>query len=202
MVKPPSGTGRPVGDLFGDPGGMPAQVHRLFFALLPDAEARARMARVADSLKPIHAARWLDPSRYHVTLHFLGDHAALRTDLVGGAMAAAAGVRRPAFECILDRVGSFHGARPPCVLQAAQPQATLQGLWEDLRLALAGAGQGARLGRGFVAHATLGYGRGAMLPVAAIEPIAWPVREFVLIHRVAGQPGWDILGAWSLAGSP
>ena len=200
MVKPSRGPGQPAGDLFGDPGGMPAQVHRLFFAVLPDAAARARMAAVADSLKPTYAARWLDPSRYHVTLHFLGDHAALRNDLVDGAMAAAARVRHPGFECAMDRVGSFHGAQPPCVLQAAQPQAALQGLWEDLRLALAAAGQGVRTGRGFVAHVTLGYGRGAMLPAAAVDPVAWAVREFVLIHRVVGQPGWDILGTWNLAG--
>lgn len=190
--------GVPAGDLFGDSGGMPAQVHRLFFALLPDADARERMARVAAGLRSTHAARWVDPSRYHVTLHFLGDHAALRTDLVDGAMAAAARVRCPGFDCVLDRVGSFHGASPPCVLHAAQPQAALQGLWEGMRLALAGAGQGARLGRGFVAHATLGYGRGAMLSPRAIQPIAWSVREFVLIHRVVGHPGWHVLGTWEL----
>ncbi len=195
------GAGMPDGDLFGDPGGIPAQVHRLFFALWPDAATRARMAQIAADLRPVYPARWVDPSRYHVTLHFLGDHAALRADLVNGAMAAAARVRCPGFDCVLDRIGGFRGARPPCVLQPVQVTPGLQQLWQDLRLALAGAGQGRGLARDFAAHVTLGYGRGAPLASASIEPVTWPVDGFVLLHSIVGQPAYRVLGTWPLARS-
>jgi 2'-5' RNA ligase len=195
------GAGTLDGDLFGDPGGIPAQVHRLFFALWPGEATRARMAQVAAGLRPVYPARWVDPSRYHVTLHFLGDHAALRADLVDAAMAAAARVHSPGFDCVLDRVGGFRGARPPCVLQPARPAPGLQQLWQDLRLALAGAGQGRGLARDFAAHATLGYGRGAPLRPASIEPVTWSVDGFVLLHSIVGQPAYHVLGTWPLARS-
>jgi hypothetical protein len=38
-----------------------------------------------------------------------------------------------------------------------------------------------------------------MLEPLAIEPLAWRVAEFVLVHSVVGQGGYQILGRWALA---
>ena len=180
------------------------EVHRLFFALLPDATTRERLAAVAAGLKaarPGLRARWIHPDRYHATLHFLGDHAALRPSLVDGAIAAADQVSVEPFAWTLDSATSFRGREPPCVLQGTEVSVPLQQLWQTLGKALALAGQGGHLERSFTPHVTLAYSQGSMLEPAVIEPVMWPVEEFVLVHNVVGQGGYQILGRWRLADS-
>ncbi|OOG60244.1 RNA 2',3'-cyclic phosphodiesterase [Rhodanobacter sp. C03] len=179
------------------------EVHRLFFALMPDDATRERLAAVAHGLKaarPGLRARWIHPDRYHATLHFLGDHAALRPSLVDGAVAAAEQVSAAAFDWTLDSASSFRGREPPCVLHGAEACAPLQQLWQTLGKALVLAGQGARLERSFTPHVTLAYSHGVMLPELAVESVTWPVAEFVLIHHVVGQGAYQILGRWPLIG--
>jgi 2'-5' RNA ligase len=181
------------------------EVHRLFFALMPDATTRERLAAVAAGLKaarPGLRARWIHPDRYHATLHFLGDHAALRPSLVDGAVAAAERVSAVPFAWTLDSASSFRGREPPCVLHGAEACAPLQQLWQALghTLTPALAGQGVRLERSFTPHVTLAYSHGAMLPELAVESVTWPVAEFALVHHVVGQGAYQILGSWPLAG--
>lgn len=180
------------------------EVHRLFFALLPDAVTRERLAAVAAGLKAARSglrARWIHPDRYHATLHFLGDHAALRPSLVGAAVAAADKVSVPPFAWTLDSAASFRGREPLCVLQGAEVSVPLQQLWQMLGKTLALAGQGARLERSFTPHVTLAYSHGAMLEAVKVEPVTWPVAEFALVHHVVGQGAYQILGHWSLTES-
>jgi 2'-5' RNA ligase len=180
----------------------PAEVHRLFFALVPDAATRAELAHAAASLKAAHPglrARWVQPGRYHATLHFLGDHPMLRPDIVAAARGAADTVRCEPFAWTLDYAASFHGRQPPCVLRSSAVPAPLQQLWQDLRRALILAGQGGHLERGFAPHVTVAYSRSAMLDAAAIEPLVWHVAELALIHSVVGQGDYQELARWSLA---
>ncbi|MGH8158013.1 MAG: RNA 2',3'-cyclic phosphodiesterase [Rhodanobacter sp.] len=189
-------------DLLGGIASM--EVHRLFFALMPDNATRERLAAVAGALKasrPGLRARWIHPDRYHATLHFLGDHAALRPTLVDGAIAAADKVRAAPFSWTLDSATSFRGREPPCVLRGVETCAPLQQLWQALGKTLALAGQGARLERSFTPHVTLAYSHGTMLPELAVEPVIWPVTEFALIHHVVGQGAYQILGCWPLSDS-
>lgn len=189
-------------DLLGGIASM--EVHRLFFALMPDAATRERLAAVAAGLKasrPGFRARWIHPDRYHATLHFLGDHAALRPSLVDAAVAAADKVSIAPFAWTLDSATSFRGREPPCVLQGTEVSAPLQQLWQALGKALVLAGQGARLERSFTPHVTLAYSHGAMLGAVGVEPVTWPVAEFALVHHVIGQGAYQILGHWSLAES-
>lgn len=90
----------------------PQQVHRLFFALLPDAAARDRIARCADLLKTTHDLRgkWVAPERYHATWYFLGDNSELRADLHDAAIAAAATVRCAPVKITLDAACTFRRA--------------------------------------------------------------------------------------------
>ncbi|WP_139350773.1 RNA 2',3'-cyclic phosphodiesterase [Rhodanobacter sp. C01] len=180
------------------------EVHRLFFALMPDAPTRERLAAVAVGLKaarPDLRARWIHPDRYHATLHFLGDHVALRPSLVDGSVAAADKVRAMLFTWTLDTATSFRGREPPCVLQGVETCEPLQQLWQALGKSLALAVQGVRFERSFTPHVTLAYSHGAMLQELAVEPVTWPVTEFALIHHVVGQGAYQILGRWPLADS-
>ncbi|OOG64734.1 2'-5' RNA ligase [Rhodanobacter sp. B04] len=180
------------------------EVHRLFFALLPDATTRERLAAVVAALRaarPSLRARWIHPDRYHATLHYLGDHAALRPGLFDGVVAAAENVRAIPFTWTLDSATSFRGREPPCVLQGMETCAPLQQLWQALGKTLALAVQGVRLERNFTPHVTLAYSRGTMLPELVVEPVTWPVTEFALIHHVVGQGAYQILGRWPLMAS-
>jgi len=178
----------------------PAQVHRLFFALFPDDAACARIAAFADELRPTLSSRcrWLEASRYHLTLHFLGDNDELRPDLVAAAGKAAARVATPAFEVTLDTFASFKGSRPPGVLRTSPDEMPVLDLWKNLRSELAREGFGARLDPEFTPHVTLFYGD-SELPARAIAPIRWRAQEFRLIHSIIGQSRYSELGRWSLA---
>jgi 2'-5' RNA ligase len=190
-------------DLLG--GGIAStELHRLFFALMPDDATRARLAAAAEALRASHSglrARWINPARYHATLHFLGDHAALRPTLVDGAIAAADKIHAEPFAWTLDHAASFRGREPPCVLRGAEVPAPMQQLWQTLRHAVTLAGQGGHLERSFTPHVTLAYSHSTMLEPVAIAPVTWQVTDFVLVHNVVGQGNYQILGRWRMADS-
>jgi 2'-5' RNA ligase len=190
-------------DLLG--GGIAStELHRLFFALMPDDATRVRLAAAAEALRASHSglrARWINPSRYHATLHFLGDHAALRPMLVDGAIAAADKIHAEPFAWTLDNAASFRGREPPCVLRGAEVPDPMLQLWQTLRHALALDGQAGHLERSFTPHVTLAYSHSTMLEPAAIAPVSWQVTDFVLVHSVVGQGGYEILGRWRMADS-
>lgn len=177
----------------------PVEVHRLFFALLPDAATRGQFVGVAAALKANHCAlraRWVKPTRYHATLDFLGDYAELQPEIVAAAKGAADTVRGTPFAWTLDYVSSFRGHQPPCVLRSSVMPEPLQRLWTDLRLALARAGLSGQAERGFTPHVTLAYSQGIRIDDTPIEPIVWPLREFALIHNLVGQGDYRVLGRW------
>jgi 2'-5' RNA ligase len=183
-------------DLLG--GGAPAQIHRLFFALMPgDAVARQIEGAAAGVMtaQQLHA-RLIRPARYHATLHFLGDHAVLREDIVRAAISAGGKVRGQPFELTLDSVSAFHGREPPCVLRCTHVPDALQTLWNHLRQALLLGGLGQHLTRQFTPHVTFAYSRGAVPSTTPIEPIRWPVEGFCLLHSVIGGGDYRLLDSW------
>lgn len=188
-------------DLLGGLAREPAQLHRLFFALLPDASTRQQMQQAAQAVQSSHPefrARWVDPSRYHATVHFLGDYAGLREDVVDAASKAAGKVGALACEWTLDSAGSFHGRQPPCVLRSASVPGPLQQLWEELRQLLILLGQGRHIERSFTPHVTLAYSRGELLASEPVSPVHWLVDELALVHSVIGQADYEVLARWSL----
>lgn len=189
-------------DLLGGHAG-PAQVHRLFFALMPDEAARNAIAHAADTLKrttPGFRARWVAPARYHATVHFLGDHSMLREDIVRAASQAGDALHADAFDWALDSVATFHGREPPCILRSISTPPALQQLWQALRENLIRAGQGQHLSRSFTPHVTLGYSRTGMLPPRPVDPVAWRVERLALIHSTVGQADYETLQSWRLDG--
>jgi 2'-5' RNA ligase len=172
--------------------------HRLFFALVPPPAVVAAITQVADDLRQ-HAARGRPtrPEQLHLTLAFLGDFTeadAPRRALEAGAQAAVDA--RP-FEVVLDRLDSFPGARPPWFLTGdAAPILPLQ---SRLLAALHAAGFRPKdAGRVFVPHVTLLRNAHGPLPPTPISPIAWPVRDFVLIDSGSAGRGYVTLQRWPL----
>ncbi len=185
-------------DLFGGEHAA-ATIHRLFLALLPDAPVRAALAQTAATLRTQQGppSGWVDPLRYHATLHFLGDHAAPRPDLVAATEQVAGLLPGAAFDWTLDCVRSFHGRRPPRVLCGSVLPEPLQELWVRWREALLRTVPGLRLENRFVPHVTLAYGR-EVLPEAEVEPVHWRVRGLALIESLAGRHDYRTLASWPL----
>ncbi len=188
-------------DLLGDAHAGPVEVHRLFLALIPDESVRIRLAAVTDALKtrcPELRARWVNPARYHATLHFLGDHSMLRPDIVAATKAAAGSIRMAPFGWTLDHAAGFHGRQPPCVLRSSVIPEPLQQLWQDLRRGLLLAGLGGHLERTFTPHVTLAYSRGMLLQPTTIEPVTWQVDQLALVHSMTGRSNHEVLACWPL----
>ncbi|SDY25612.1 2'-5' RNA ligase [Lysobacter sp. yr284] len=192
--------------LFGDPAPrQPAELHRLFFALWPDAGTRAQIRERALALEAAQrpGGRLIGAHRYHLTLQFLGDFAELPQALAQRAGAAAAAVRADAFDFALDRAGSFANRDIPWWLGSAEPNPALAALWDRLGVALAR--QGVKVVASHRAHAPhvtivreAGHG---LSPPLAIEPLAWRIDRFVLLHSVLGKRNeYSLLGEWPLQG--
>ena len=195
----------PQPDLLGraDPAGDDA-THRIFFALWPDTALRERIAATVVQLERGNPSggRRLDADRYHLTLQFLGDYRPLRQSVLDAAITAAESVQSAAFDLVLDCAGSFPGARVGWLAPGAMP-AALQALWDSLAGALARERVQVRSPAAFNPHLTVLRGVRKPLASTPIEPLHWPVREFVLIDSVSGaHPAYRVLGRWPLRDGP
>lgn len=190
-------------NLFGAAPAASTDIHRLFFALLPDTATRARMADAASVLRDRHQAggRLIGAHRYHLTLHFLGDADRFEEPRAQAAQAAAADVAATAFELRLDRAGSFRNRSIPWWLGCEQPPSELQALWDRLGVALAKRGVRVEGGSSLTPHVTIVRdAAGPLHPPVEIEPIVWRVTDFALIHSQLGsRNAYTVLGQWPLA---
>lgn len=180
----------------------PAQpTDRLFFAVFPDPAAAARIAGVAQALRSQHGlhGKLLHTDRFHVTLHHLGDYAGVPDDLVAKAGQAALRVDLPAFDVAFDSASSFsrQPRNRPFVLRGDAGVASLQDLQAALGKSMAACGMGRLVEHKFTPHVTLLYDDRAVAP-QPIAPIAWTVREFVLVRSLLGKTEHRILGRWLL----
>lgn len=171
--------------------------HKLFFALWPGDNVRMQVEEQAQVLyrhfQP--RGRLLKPARYHLTLQFLGEQAALPRRLVEDAANAATRVRTPVFDLVLDQAGSFHNTW--WLGCTAQPAGLLE-LWHALGVELVHAHVNVRSTDGFTPHVTILRDASARLPPTPIAPVHWRVREFVLVDSQPPRP-YTILHRWSLA---
>jgi 2'-5' RNA ligase len=173
---------------------------RLFFALVPEAAVRARIAAAVAALLDRHRPRGrrVAPQRYHLTLQFLGDFPGFPEPLADAARAAAARLRAPAFDLRLDIAGCF--ARHPALpwWLGCRHAPALQGLWNALGEALAEAGVPVRSGR-LAPHVTVLRNASRALLAEPLTPVHWPVRDFALLlsRPGSGQP-YAELGRWPL----
>jgi 2'-5' RNA ligase len=183
---------------------MKAVSHNLFFALWPDDNVRERIASAAAHLKSSHGprGRWTRADRYHLTLRFLGTHATLPESLLAAATAAGDAVRTPAFGFALDQAGSFRNRDIPWWLGCRAMPAGLDALWNALAEALVANGAPPEERARRVAHVTIFRDADRTLGDEPIEPIPWPVRDFVLVDsELGGAARYTILKRWPLGHS-
>ncbi|HZP67651.1 MAG TPA: RNA 2',3'-cyclic phosphodiesterase [Rudaea sp.] len=179
----------------------PAARHRLFFALRPEAATAAEIASAAAALRTQGLVRgsWVAPAKYHLTLHFLGDHADPR-ELCARAADAASALVAASCRVTLTSAASFARARrSPCVLRCdAASEATIRSLREPLGSLLAE--RGVPIEDRYTPHVTIAYGDFASAQPLPIAPIAWVATHFSLIDSLVGQSLHEELARWPLGG--
>ena len=178
-------------------------VGSLFLGVFPPPAACEAIAVETDGLRAEHslAGTPIKSNRLHATLHYLGEHAIERNDIIDKASEAASRVTHGGFEMVLASASSFstRNDRHPCVLLCPEDRPPIHGLWRELGNQLMAAGLGRYLKRDFVPHVTVLYDSRVLTP-QAIEPVRWPVRDFSLVRSQPGRDDYAILASWALRG--
>jgi RNA 2',3'-cyclic 3'-phosphodiesterase len=162
---------------------------RLFVAVWPDHETRRRLGGLEAELGRTRGLRFVGPSRWHVTLRFLGEVDEARLEPLRQAVVACGADFRGPIECRLGPgTGWFTGVR---VLQL--PATGLDGLSAAVRDAtLALVPDPADPEPPFNGHLTLARSKGRRLGVAALGDMSGiPFEATFLVHDmdlVASQP--------------
>jgi len=176
---------------------------RIFFALLPDADSAARIARLTRQLRGEYGLKGtpLPLERLHVTLYFLGDHAGLPQAIITRACSAASSLALPSFKVSFDRVLSFTGSRRgrPLVVCGGDGLNALMDFQRALASKMSREGLKPVDKAGFTPHVTLLYDERSIAE-QAIEPICWTANEFMLVRSVIGQGRYETLAQWPLRG--
>jgi 2'-5' RNA ligase len=174
------------------------RARRLFFALWPDDETRARI--VAATAAHVHAAggRTIPRENLHVTVAFLGGVADSRMACVCDAASTAVG--GGALDLVLDRVEHWKRQRI-LALESPESPAPLVALVARLWQSLERCGFAAE-SRPFRCHVTLA--REARAPrdlPPGVGPILWRVGELSLMESVTAPEGarYERLRQWPLA---
>ncbi|MCC8428029.1 2'-5' RNA ligase family protein [Reyranella aquatilis] len=162
----------------------PRFTDRLFFAALPDAETAERIAERAAAWRARYGltGRLLKAGYFHVTLSTVHEcHRLPDAEEIDGWMARAGGLSMPSFQVGFDRLMSF--ANGALVLTGDDSTVGLEVLQQRLCDSL---DDTPRPARRYTPHVTLLYD-GRHIEAEPVEPIAWTVREVVLVHSRVGQ---------------
>ncbi len=168
---------------------------RLFFALWPGEELRVSLRRLTSRVARRCSGRRVHPDNLHLTLLFLGG---VDPQARPCLEAVADTVRVPPFPLDLDRLGFFSGTRSLWVGTVTPPEA-LEQLVDQLAAGMPGCGITPEE-RVFIPHVTL-LRRTARGPASCeVNPLQWPVDEFVLVesHTLAEGPRYQVLRRWPL----
>jgi 2'-5' RNA ligase len=174
---------------------------RLFFALLPPEPARVACEKAARDLviKMAPGGRSVPPSKYHITLAFLGNQ--LDADQQFNAIQAARQITAEPFDLRLDIASCFEKSKV-WWLGARETPAGLAKLRSDLSKRLLAAGF--ELDRlPFAPHVTVQY-TAAKLAKTPLRPIEWKATEFVLMRStlLPGESAYEEIERWPLRGAP
>lgn len=171
---------------------------RVFFALWPD---QATLARLDDAGRQLHAiggGRRMRRETLHITLAFIGD---VPADRIETLRQAAGEVVATAFTLRLDRLDCWRHKRIAWV-GCGEPPLPLLTLVGQLYERLAEARLPLEAGD-FTAHMTLlrNVHCARCAPLPQLEPIDWPVAEFVLVESKLAPEGahYSVIERWSLA---
>lgn len=167
---------------------------RLFFALWPGDEVRARLVGWARTLHVACGGRQTRTENLHLTLVFLGN-------VDGGRVAevarAAGEVAPRADVLLLDQPGYWKRNRIAWAGASVVPL-ELEDTVRELRSALARA----RVDfdpKPFATHVTLLREAREPMAMPALEPIAWALDGFALVRSSDGRGGsYEVLRSWGL----
>jgi 2'-5' RNA ligase len=178
------------------PGGGAA---RLFFGLPVDEALAASLAGLAGPVALQAGGRPVVASNFHATLAFLG--AAPRAS-IEALRVLGDGVAAARCDVLLDRVGSFRGARVAWIGAAAVP-APVIALQRRLERSLRDAGWTLDA-RPFHLHVTLARHCRAALETASVPVLRWAVDRFALFESVgsADGPRYAALAEWPMRAVP
>jgi len=184
---------------------MPAQLHRLFFAVRPPPPVARAIESVAAQARAAGLAHghWLRAAKYHITVLFLGTFERCPDAVIEQALAAGGALRFAPFEIVLDRISSFPGRRQsPCILRCA---AACETMLHALQRELAGASVAAGIQSGdeqhFIPHLTLAYADHPVPQDIPIDPLRWPAREVTLMLSHVGSGRHEQVACWPLSDS-
>lgn len=166
------------------PAGPVKKARRLFFAIWPDDDTRAKLVRATRRAVRRCGGRPVPHRNYHITLAFLGNQPG---ELFDDIVAAASTVAAAPVDFMLDRFGYFPKPRvfwlgptdgPPALAALSRE------LWDRMEaLGLR------RESRPFHAHLTLARKVAALPEVSAPEPLKWRVSSFALIESTTDPRG-------------
>jgi RNA 2',3'-cyclic 3'-phosphodiesterase len=168
---------------------------RLFFALWPEDPVRDALGEAAQPLLEACRGRRVARRNYHLTLAFLGGVAAGRLDEL---RAAAASVRAEAFDLAMDCHGHWPAPRVAW-LGCRRPPPAADGLARSLWAALEPLGFRPDP-RPFRPHLTVLRGCRSCDWAGPVAPVAWPVRDFVLVRSetLPAGPTYTVVDRWAL----
>jgi len=164
---------------------------RLFFALWPAEEVRARLVRWSRELRVSCGGRPVPARRLHMTLAFLGS---IEAERIAEAERAVGEVAARAMSLVLDRPGYWKHNRIVWA-GASAPPPELAGWVLELRAALARS----RIAfdpKPFAAHVTLLRDARKPRAMPALEPIRWEVEGFALLRSQPERGDYEILSSW------
>ena len=177
-------------------------MHRLFVAIRPPAEVRARLL---DLMEGVAGARWQDDDQLHLTLRFIGE---VDGRLADDVVIALRSVRQPPFTIALDGLGKFGSrGRVNALWAGVRPHDQLAHLHRKVDQALVRAGLEPEH-RAYLPHITLArFGRDSgrldtfMEHHAGLASEPFEIDEFALYESHLGQAGalYTIVERYELA---
>jgi len=170
-----------------------ARSHNVYFAIQPDAQAVRALCGLAGGGRQ-------DPERLHISLYSLGRHADLPHGRISEATRAASAVRFAPFVVALDRLGTWGRGQGvlPVVAWSDDGVIGVRHLHEQLCAALAET-TGRRREPAVEPHLTL-WRDAIRTPLSFFAPIAWAVREFVLVDSLRSKGRCEVLARFPLVG--
>jgi len=176
-------------------------VGNVYFAVRPDENAARQMKEIGHELRQRHKlpGRVQPAPLLHVSLAHVGRFAGVPERMVATSSMAGSAVRCAPFDVSFDRARSFDNRdRSSVVLRCGRGDERFAQLRRAIAGAMLGAGLRADLSVGLTPHVTLVYNGREIPEIPLSKPIAWTVREFVLVRSLYGQGRHIHLGRWQL----
>ncbi len=170
---------------------------RLFFAVVPDADARQALAALAHDVARATGGRPPHEANLHLTLAFVGNVPPRRIAQLEAIGASAVAVASP-FLLTLEAVGLFRDAGVAWVGPKRVPPG-LRRMFDALREGLQASGLPVER-RAFHPHVTLARHCPRDLPDLATAPIAWRIGSVALMasETLPEGPRYRDMASWRL----